>query len=63
MHECVQRDFVIVYCHTGFSWFSGKYFKWLRDIYSTMTRSYKKNLQALYIVHPTMVMKTFFAFR
>ena len=62
MNQVVQKPFVIVYCHTGFSWFSGKYFKWLRNVYGTISRPYKKNLQNLYIVHPTMSMRSFFFF-
>ncbi|ELK28646.1 Rho GTPase-activating protein 1 [Myotis davidii] len=33
-------------------------FSWLRDAYWEFDRKYKKNIKALYIVHPTMFIKT-----
>ena len=62
MHEIVHTNFVMVYYHTDFSWFSRKYFQWLYEIYAIMTREYKKNLKALYVIHPSWKMKSFFFF-
>lgn len=62
MHYVVQKEFTVIYFHSGFSWFSGKYFQWIRNVYATFTRDYKKNMQCLYVVHPTISMKSFFFF-
>jgi hypothetical protein len=29
-------------------------FEWLKFVYSLFSRKYKKNLKAMYVVHPTM---------
>ena len=37
-------------------------FGYIRRIYNSLTRKYKKNMQGLYVIHPTLMLKTFFTF-
>ena len=61
MDELVQGEYVFVYLHTRMSWLSRRMFGWLQEVYATMPRAYKKNLKGLCIVHPTRMLRTFFA--
>lgn len=49
----VTSDYAIVYLHQGLTRDNRPSFGWLRKAYQELDRKYKKNLKALYIVHPT----------
>eukprot|EP01090_Pellita_catalonica_P023773 TRINITY_DN9973_c0_g1_i2.p1 TRINITY_DN9973_c0_g1~~TRINITY_DN9973_c0_g1_i2.p1 ORF type:complete len:443 (-),score=69.11 TRINITY_DN9973_c0_g1_i2:905-2170(-) len=52
MDEIVEKDYTLVYCHTQMSGANRPSFNWLRKAYHLFNRKYKKNLKALYIIHP-----------
>ena len=63
MDGLVTRDYVFVYVHTLLHSSNQPSFGWIRQMYATLfTRKYKKNLKALYVVHPTFWLKTLFFF-
>lgn len=49
----VEEDYTIVYFHHGLNSQNKPPFRWLLQAYRTFDRKYKKNLKALYLVHPT----------
>eukprot|EP00124_Ichthyophonus_hoferi_P005576 Ihof_evm2s847 gene=Ihof_evmTU2s847 len=60
LDKVVESDYVIVYLHAGMSSDSRPKIAWVYKVWQTLTRSYKKNLKQLYIVHPTFWVKTLF---
>eukprot|EP00123_Amoebidium_parasiticum_P017763 comp23981_c0_seq1/m.42558 comp23981_c0_seq1/g.42558 ORF comp23981_c0_seq1/g.42558 comp23981_c0_seq1/m.42558 type:complete len:396 (-) comp23981_c0_seq1:347-1534(-) len=60
LDKVVQSDYVIVYFHAGLSPDCRPGIGWIYKVWRTLTRSYKKNLKNLYIVHPTFWIKTIF---
>uniref|UniRef100_A0A3P9H2P6 Rho GTPase activating protein 8 n=1 Tax=Oryzias latipes TaxID=8090 RepID=A0A3P9H2P6_ORYLA len=49
----VEMDYILVYFHCGLRSSNKPSLKWLREAYGEFDRKYKKNLKALYVVHPT----------
>jgi Rho GTPase-activating protein 1 len=61
LKDIALRDYAVVYCHSlaniNFNMFSS-----LANLYATMPREFRKNLKALYIVHPTFWVRSFMTF-
>lgn len=55
MEKYVQNDYVLVYFHQGLRDKPSVNFLW--STYKELDRSFKKNLKALLVVHPTMFIK------
>lgn len=49
----MELDYSIVYFHYGLRSHNKPPVKWLLQAYQVLDRRYKKNLKALYLVHPT----------
>ncbi|XP_064423212.1 rho GTPase-activating protein 1 [Latimeria chalumnae] len=54
----VESDYTVVYFHHGLTSENKPSLMWLREAYREFDRKYKKNIKALYIVHPTTFIKT-----
>ncbi|CAD5117130.1 DgyrCDS5938 [Dimorphilus gyrociliatus] len=57
LDQYVENDYSIVYFHFGFNRENKPSFAWLRQAYKEFDRRYKKNLKALYVVHPSRVIR------
>ncbi|XP_028250349.1 rho GTPase-activating protein 8-like [Parambassis ranga] len=57
LDQYVEMDYILVYFHHGLRSSNKPSVKWLREAYSEFDRKYKKNLKALYVVHPTNFIK------
>lgn len=53
LDQYVEFDYVIVYFHHGMTSKNKPKLSWMVQIYRELDRKYKKNLKALYLVHPT----------
>jgi len=53
----VNSSYVLVYCHTNVKSENIPPVAWLRKCYGIFSRSYKKNLKQLYVVHPSSLVK------
>lgn len=53
LDRVVDLDYSIVYFHYGLRSHNKPPLKWLIQTYQMLDRRYKKNLKALYLVHPT----------
>ncbi|KAF7633442.1 hypothetical protein Mgra_00007129 [Meloidogyne graminicola] len=53
LDKIVDQDYTILYFHYGLRSNNKPPFKWLFNVYQLLDRRYKKNLKALYLVHPT----------
>ncbi|RCN35741.1 RhoGAP domain protein [Ancylostoma caninum] len=53
LDKVVDLDYTIVYFHYGLRSHNKPPIKWLFQAYKVLDRRYKKNLKALYVVHPT----------
>nr|XP_045007459.1 rho GTPase-activating protein 8 isoform X2 [Jaculus jaculus]XP_045007460.1 rho GTPase-activating protein 8 isoform X2 [Jaculus jaculus] len=53
----VENDYTIVYFHYGLNSQNKPSLGWLQSAYKEFDRKYKKNLKALYVVHPTSLIK------
>ncbi|XP_022082021.1 protein GDAP2 homolog [Acanthaster planci] len=49
----VNEDYVVIYFHTLSTAQNQPELKWLRQVYHTVDKRYRKHLRAFYIVHPT----------
>ncbi|XP_014866371.1 PREDICTED: rho GTPase-activating protein 1 isoform X1 [Poecilia mexicana] len=58
LDQYVESDYTLIYFHHGLTSENKPSFGWLREAYKEFDRKYKKNIKALYIVHPTMFIKT-----
>ncbi|KAM8904600.1 rho GTPase-activating protein 1 isoform 1-T3 [Spinachia spinachia] len=58
LDQYVESDYTLIYFHHGLTNENKPSLSWLRDAYREFDRKYKKNIKALYIVHPTMFIKT-----
>ncbi|KAM8938972.1 rho GTPase-activating protein 1 isoform 2-T2 [Pelodytes ibericus] len=58
LDQYVESDYTLIYLHHGLTSDNKPSLGWLRDAYREFDRKYKKNIKALYIVHPTMFIKT-----
>lgn len=57
LDKLVELDYSIVYFHYGLRSHNKPPLKWLLQAYQILDRNYKKNLKALFIVHPTRFIK------
>ncbi|XP_071388960.1 rho GTPase-activating protein 8-like [Centroberyx affinis] len=53
LDQYVEMDYTVVYFHYGLRSSNKPSLRWLREAYNEFDRKYKKNLKALYVVHPT----------
>lgn len=53
MDKYVEQDYSLVYFHYGLTSKNKPPLSWLWQAYRAFDRKYKKNLKALYLVHPT----------
>lgn len=53
LDKYVEQDYSLVYFHFGLTSKNKPSIAWLWQAYKAFDRKYKKNLQALYLVHPT----------
>ncbi|XP_023647289.2 rho GTPase-activating protein 8 isoform X4 [Paramormyrops kingsleyae] len=53
LDQYVESDYTIVYFHYGLRSTNKPSLRWLSNAYKEFDRKYKKNLKALYVVHPT----------
>lgn len=58
LDQYVESDYTLVYFHHGLTSMNKPSLTWLRNAYNEFDRKYKKNIKALYIVHPTLLIKT-----
>jgi len=56
----VEQDYSLVYFHHGLNSKNKPPLSWLWQAYRAFERKYKKNLKALYLVHPTNFIKLTF---
>ncbi|KAL0964914.1 hypothetical protein UPYG_G00274330 [Umbra pygmaea] len=57
LDQHVESDYTVVYFHHGLRSNNKPSLRWLRDAYREFDRKYKKNLKALYVVHPTQFIR------
>uniref|UniRef100_A0A914CNY4 Rho GTPase-activating protein 1 n=1 Tax=Acrobeloides nanus TaxID=290746 RepID=A0A914CNY4_9BILA len=57
LDKVVDMDYTIIYFHYGLKSNNKPSIKWLIQAYQALDRRYKKNLKALYLVHPTKYKK------
>ncbi|XP_065378079.1 rho GTPase-activating protein 8 isoform X1 [Macaca fascicularis] len=57
LDQYVENDYTIVYFHYGLNSRNKPSLGWLQSAYKEFDRKYKKNLKALYVVHPTSFIK------
>nr|CAI5848506.1 unnamed protein product [Callosobruchus analis] len=57
LESYVKQDYSLVYFHYGLSSKNKPSLGWLVQAYKAFDRNYKKNLKALYLVHPTSFLK------
>ncbi|XP_074247269.1 rho GTPase-activating protein 8 isoform X2 [Saimiri boliviensis] len=57
LDQYVENDYTIIYFHYGLNSRNKPSLGWLQSAYKEFDRKYKKNLKALYVVHPTSFIK------
>ncbi|XP_078000142.1 rho GTPase-activating protein 1-like [Glandiceps talaboti] len=57
LDKYVENDYTLIYFHHGLSRSNKPSLGWLRQAYREFDRKYKKNLKAMYLVHPTNFIK------
>ncbi|XP_070533334.1 rho GTPase-activating protein 8-like isoform X2 [Ptychodera flava] len=57
LDKYVENDYTLIYFHYGLNRSNKPSFGWLRQAYREFDRKYKKNLKAMYLVHPTNFIK------
>ncbi|XP_007506027.1 rho GTPase-activating protein 8 isoform X1 [Monodelphis domestica] len=57
LDQYVENDYTIIYFHYGLTSRNKPSLSWLQSAYKEFGRKYKKNLKALYVVHPTNFIK------
>ncbi|XP_057671604.1 rho GTPase-activating protein 8 isoform X1 [Diorhabda carinulata] len=57
LESYVKQDYSLIYFHYGLTSKNKPSFGWLIQAYKAFDRNYKKNLKALYLVHPTSFLK------
>ncbi|XP_053575015.1 rho GTPase-activating protein 8 [Bombina bombina] len=57
LDQYVENDYTVVYFHYGLNSRNKPSLSWLQTAYKAFDRKYKKNLKALYVVHPTNFIK------
>ncbi|XP_067012514.1 rho GTPase-activating protein 1 isoform X2 [Anabrus simplex] len=59
LDKYVEQDYSLVYFHYGLTSKNKPTFSWLWQAYKAFDRKYKKNVKALYLVHPTNFIRVF----
>lgn len=62
LDQYVENDYTLIYFHYGLNSRNKPKFTWLVQAYMEFDRKYKKNLKALYLVHPTYFIKILWTF-
>jgi len=62
LDQYVEAEYTLVYLHHGLKSTSQPSFQWLAKVYKMLDRKFKKNLKALFIVHPTTLVKVLWNF-
>ena len=62
LDDYVKSDYSVVYFHHGYTKANKPSLKYLKQVYSSFDRKYKKNIKRLVVVHPTSWMKTVWMF-
>lgn len=62
LEQYVEAEYTLVYLHHGLRSTSQPSFNWIAKLYKMLDRKFKKNLKALYIVHPTTFVKFLWQF-
>ncbi|XP_048578546.1 rho GTPase-activating protein 8-like [Nematostella vectensis] len=62
LDQYVESDYTIVYFHYGLTSKNKPNFSWLHQIYKELDRKYRKNVKALFIVHPSNFIKVLWGF-
>ncbi|XP_065054995.1 rho GTPase-activating protein 1-like isoform X2 [Rhopilema esculentum] len=57
----VINDYTLVYFHYGLNSQNKPSFSWLLQVYKELDRTYKKNIKAFYVVHPSYFIKVAYA--
>ncbi|RNA02234.1 rho GTPase-activating 8 [Brachionus plicatilis] len=57
LENYVESEYTLVYFHYGLKSSSQPPFNWLTKVYKMLDRKFKKNLKALYVVHPSVLFK------
>ncbi|XP_005993735.1 rho GTPase-activating protein 8 isoform X2 [Latimeria chalumnae] len=57
LDQYVESDYTLIYFHYGLNSSNKPSLSWLQTAYKEFDRKYKKNLKALYVVHPTNFIK------
>lgn len=60
LDQYVENDYSLIYFHYGLTSKNKPSISWLWQAYKTFDRKYKKNLKALYLVHPTGFIKVLY---
>ncbi|XP_032814156.2 rho GTPase-activating protein 8-like isoform X2 [Petromyzon marinus] len=62
LDQYVESDYTLIYFHYGLTSENKPSFQWLLNAYREFDRKYKKNLKALYVVHPTNFIRVLWSF-
>lgn len=62
LDQYVEAEYTLVYLHNGLKSTSQPSFNWLAKVYKMLDRKFKKNLKALFVVHPTTLVKLLWNF-
>lgn len=62
LDKFVEQDYVLLYCINNEKNTNRPGVQWMLQLYKTITRKYKKNLKALYLVHPSWIYKMIIKF-
>ncbi|XP_050315000.1 rho GTPase-activating protein 8 [Anthonomus grandis grandis] len=57
LESYVEQDYSLIYFHHGLTSKNKPSLRWLVQAYKAFDRNYKKNLKALYLIHPTGFLK------
>lgn len=57
LDKYVELDYTLVYFHFGLNSNNKPPMSWFWKVYKAIDRRYKKNIKALYLVHPTTFVK------
>mmetsp|Transcript_19345 Transcript_19345/g.28834 ORF Transcript_19345/g.28834 Transcript_19345/m.28834 type:complete len:617 (+) Transcript_19345:42-1892(+) len=59
MDNIVEKNYIVVYLHTGLRSAQRPELSWLKKIYNIWDEKYSANLEALYVLHPTFWLRMF----
>ncbi|GAB6032554.1 hypothetical protein CHUAL_011446 [Chamberlinius hualienensis] len=54
LYKVAKKDYIIIYFNTLTAGENRPSLAWIKEVYSVLEYKYRKNLKALYIVHPTI---------